>query len=145
MKKSKYKDYMKIEIPSTTDNFEWLCSAIAIFSRRLDASDQEVEDIKTAVREAVRNAVIHAYKYAEGKITIVIGVIADNTIEVVVKDNGSGIADVKKAMEPLYTTCSEEKCSGMGFTIMESFMTCLKVVSTPGKGTTVRMRKKINH
>jgi stage II sporulation protein AB (anti-sigma F factor) len=99
--------------------------------------------VKTAVSEAVTNAIVHAYPNCLGKVTLRLRLFPDNTMEIVVKDKGVGIEDVKRARTPLFTTGNEER-SGMGFTIMESFMDTLKVRSALGKGTTVIMRKKVS-
>lgn len=116
----------------------------ACFMAQLDPTLDELGDVKTAVSEAVTNAIVHAYPDRLGKVTMRLRLFADHTMEVMVKDRGVGIEDVERARTPLYTTGNEER-SGMGFTIMESFMDSLKVRSTPGKGTTVTMRKKVSH
>ena len=117
-------------------------TAAACFAAQLDPTLDEVNDIKTAVSEAVTNCIVHAYPQALGKITMRLRIYPDHTVEITVKDAGVGIEDVSRAREPLYTTGNEER-SGMGFTIMESFMDTVKVRSTPGKGTTVTMRRRI--
>ena len=99
-------------------------------------------DIRTAVSEAVTNAIIHGYGHADGIVYLTAELI-DQTLTLTVEDHGVGIADLTQAMQPLYTSKPDEERSGMGFTIMESFMDSLKVRSTPGKGTTVTMRRKI--
>ena len=115
----------------------------ACFAAQLDPTLEEINDIKTAVSEAVTNCIVHAYPDRLGKITMRLRLFEDNTLEIQVKDRGVGIADVEQARQPLYTTGSAER-SGMGFTIMESFMDGVKVRSTPGKGTVVTMRRKIS-
>jgi stage II sporulation protein AB (anti-sigma F factor) len=115
----------------------------ACFMAQLDPTLDELGDVKTAVSEAVTNAIVHAYPNCLGKVTLRLRLFPDNTMEIVVKDKGVGIEDVKRARTPLFTTGNEER-SGMGFTIMESFMDTLKVRSTLGKGTTVIMRKKVS-
>ena len=117
-------------------------TAAACFAAQLDPTLDEVNDIKTAVSEAVTNCIVHAYPDRLGKVSMRLRLFEDNTLEIQVKDWGVGIADVEQARQPLYTTGTEER-SGMGFTIMESFMDRLTVKSTPGKGTTVSMRKRI--
>ena len=117
-------------------------SAAACFAAQLDPTLEEINDIKTAVSEAVTNAIVHAYPDTIGKISMRLSLLEGRCLEIVVKDRGVGIADVAQAREPLFTTGSEER-SGMGFTIMESFMDTLKVRSAPGKGTVVTMRRKI--
>jgi stage II sporulation protein AB (anti-sigma F factor) len=108
----------------------------------MDPTLEEVNDIKTAVSEAVTNAIVHAYPDTLGKIVMKLCILEGNVLEIVVKDWGIGIPDVEQARTPLFTTGSEDR-SGMGFTIMESFMDLLRVRSTPGKGTIVTMRRKI--
>ena len=118
-------------------------TAAACFAAQLDPTLDEINDIKTAVSEAVTNAIVHAYPDALGKVVLRLRLLEDNVMEVVVRDSGVGIADVEQARMPLYTTGDAER-SGMGFTIMESFMDTLKVRSKPGKGTAVTMRKRIS-
>ena len=118
-------------------------TSAACFAAQLDPTLDEVNDIKTAVSEAVTNCIVHAYPQALGKITMRLRIYPDHTVEITVKDAGVGIEDVSRSREPLYTTGNEER-SGMGFTIMESFMDGVKVRSAPGKGTTVTMVKHIS-
>ena len=125
---------------SANEGFARLCAAC--FATQLDPTLDEVADIKTAVSEAVTNAIVHAYPDCLGRIVLRLLLYDDNELEIQIKDNGVGIPDVDQARTPLYTTGGEER-SGMGFTIMESFMDALKVRSQPGKGTTVTMRKRI--
>lgn len=115
----------------------------ACFAAQLDPTLDEVNDIKTAVSEAVTNCIVHAYPDTLGRISMKLRLFEDNSLEIVVKDWGVGIADVEQARTPLFTTGSEER-SGMGFTIMESFMDTLKVRSVPERGTTVTMRRRIS-
>jgi len=115
----------------------------ACFMAQLDPTLDELGDVKTAVSEAVTNAIVHAYPNSLGKVTLRLRLFPDSTMEIMVKDMGVGIEDVERARTPLFTTGNEER-SGMGFTIMESFMDTLKVRSTVGKGTTVVMRKKVS-
>ena len=117
-------------------------TAAACFAAQLDPTLDEVNDIKTAVSEAVTNCIVHAYPEKLGTVTLRLRLYPDNTLEIMVKDAGVGIDDVEKARKPLYTTGGDDR-SGMGFTIMESFMDTLKVRSRPGKGTTVTMRRRI--
>ena len=117
-------------------------TAAACFVAQLDPTLDEVNDVKTAVSEAVTNAIVHAYPQTLGKITLRLRLFGDQTVEILVKDNGVGIEDVDRAREPLYTTGNDER-SGMGFTIMESFMDRVRVRSAPGKGTTVVLSKQI--
>ena len=131
-----------LEFPSRSSNEGFARAAVACFAAQMDPTLNELEDIKTAVSEAVTNAIVHAYPDAIGKVAVRARVCPGNVLELTVKDHGRGIADVEKAREPLFTTGGEER-SGMGFTIMESFMDKLTVRSVPGRGTTVLMRKKL--
>ena len=133
---------MQLEFPSKSINESFARSAVAAFAARLDPTMEELGDIKTAVSEAVTNAIVHAYPETIGIIQVRCRVLDENVLEIVVKDKGCGIEDLGIAMQPMYTTGSEER-SGMGFTIMENFMTSLRVKSTKGKGTVVHMRRKI--
>ena len=118
-------------------------TAAACFAAQLDPTLEEINDIKTAVSEAVTNCIVHAYPQCLGPVQMRLRLFEDRTVEIVVKDSGVGIEDVERARTPLFTTGSEER-SGMGFTIMESFMDQVKVRSRPGKGTTVVMRRKLS-
>lgn len=138
----KIKNYIKIEFPSNSANEGFARSAVACFAAQLDPNLDELGDIKTAVSEAVTNCIVHAYPDKIGKISLRAKLTEENIIEITVKDWGRGIADVPQAREPMYTTGGEER-SGMGFTIMESFMDKLRVRSAPEKGTSVTMRRQI--
>ena len=135
-------DQADISFLSRSANEGFARSAAACFAARLDPTLDELADIKTAVSEAVTNAIVHAYPDRLGKVALRLRLLEGNLLEIRVKDAGVGIPDVEQAREPLFTTGSEER-SGMGFTIMESFMDSLTVRSAPGKGTTVTMRKRI--
>ena len=139
----KASNYIVMEFLSRSVNEGFARSAVAAFAAQLDHTIEEIGDIKTAVSEAVTNAIVHAYPDRLGKVALRLRLFEDGVLEIVVKDWGVGIEDVEKARQPLYTTGSEER-SGMGFTIMESFMDALRVRSTPGKGTTVTMRRRIS-
>lgn len=136
-------NYIKIEFPSKSSNEAFARAAAAAFATQLDPSMEELGDIKTAVSEAVTNSIVHAYPSVIGKISLRLRILDGCILEISVRDWGQGIADVKTAMEPLYTTGGEDR-SGMGFTIMDSFMDSLRVRSSPGKGTTVTMRRCIS-
>ena len=136
-------NYVTLEFPSRSANEGFARAAAACFAAQLDPTLEEINDIKTAVSEAVTNCIVHAYPNELGKIRMKLRLFEDNTLEVVVQDWGVGIADVAQARTPLFTTGNEER-SGMGFTIMESFMDALKVKSAPGKGTTVTLRRRIS-
>ena len=135
-------NYVTLEFLSRSSNEGFARVAAAGFAAQLDPTLDELGDIKTAVSEAVTNAIVHAYPDTLGKIVLKLRVRQDNVLEIVVRDWGVGIADIEQARTPLFTTGSQER-SGMGFTIMESFMDTVKVRSTPGKGTTVTMRRRI--
>ena len=137
----KIENQVALEFPSRSANEGFARTAAACFAAQLDPTLEEVNDIKTAVSEAVTNAIVHAYPDTLGKILLKLRIREGGTLEIVVKDWGVGIADVEQARTPLFTTGNEER-SGMGFTIMESFTDTLKVRSVPGKGTTVTMRKR---
>ena len=136
------KNHVIMEFPSCSANEGFARTAAACFAAQLDPTLEEVNDVKTAVSEAVTNAIVHAYPDTLGKIVMKLRIREDHSLEIVVRDWGIGIEDVERARTPLFTTGGEER-SGMGFTIMESFMDVLKVRSAPGKGTTVTMRRKI--
>ena len=136
-------NYIKLEFPSKSVNEGFARHALACFAAQLDPTLEELGDIKTAVSEAVTNAIVHAYPDTIGKITLRAKLTSDNTIEIVIRDAGRGISDIDRARTPMFTTGGEER-SGMGFTIMESFMDQLRVRSVSGRGTTVTMRKKIS-
>ena len=138
----KVENQVTLDFPSRSANEGFARAAAACFAAQLDPTLEEVNDIKTAVSEAVTNAIVHAYPDTIGKVTVKLRIRAGNLLEIVVKDRGVGIADVERARTPLFTTGGEER-SGMGFTIMESFMDTLKVRSAPGKGTTVTMGRRI--
>mgnify|MGYP003047991381 CR=1 FL=1 len=117
-------------------------TAAACFAAQLDPTLDEVNDIKTAVSEAVTNAIVHAYPEELGKVQLKVRICPGNLLEITVRDRGRGIPDVEKARQPMFTTGGAER-SGMGFTIMESFMDHLSVRSTAGRGTTVVMKKRL--
>ena len=128
---------------SRSANAGFARTAAACFAAQLDPTLDEVNDVKTAVSEAVTNAIVHAYPDTLGKVSMKLRIFADNVLEIGIRDWGVGIEDVDRAREPLFTTGDEQR-SGMGFTIMESFMDNLRVRSVPGKGTTVTMRRRIS-
>ena len=127
---------------SRSSNEGFARTAAACFAAQLDPTLEEINDIKTAVSEAVTNCIVHAYPDRLGRVSLRLRLFEDNSLEIQVKDWGVGIADVEEARRPMFTTGSAER-SGMGFTIMESFMDKLTVRSKPGKGTTVTMRRTI--
>ena len=131
-----------LTFPSRSSNEGFARSAAACFAAQMDPTLNELEDVKTAVSEAVTNAIVHGYPDAIGTVTLKLRVCPGNILELTVKDKGRGIPDVEKARQPMFTTGGAER-SGMGFTIMESFMDQLLVRSVPGRGTTVTMKKKL--
>lgn len=138
----KFDNYMIMEFPSRSANEGFARSAVACFAAQLDPTLEELGDIRTAVSEAVTNCIVHAYPNGLGTITLRCRILKDNTLDIVIKDKGVGIEDLEKARRPMYTTGGADR-SGMGFTIMESFMSDFTVISKPGKGTTVHMRRKL--
>ena len=134
---------MKLEFPSKSVNEGFARGAVACFVSQLDMTLTELGDIKTAVSEAVTNAIVHAYPNTLGQVYLRLRILEGNVLEITVRDKGRGIPDVRKAMEPMFSTGGEER-SGMGFTIMDSFMDGLRVRSGVDKGTTVTMSKRIS-
>ena len=133
---------MFLEFDAVSSNEGFARSAVACFASQMDPTLEELGDIRTAVSEAVTNCIVHAYPEGLGIITLRCRILKDNTLDIVIKDKGVGIPDVEQARRPAYTTGGSER-SGMGFTIMESFMTDLEISSAPGKGTSVHMRRKL--
>ena len=133
---------MKLEFDSRSANEAFARVTVASFMTQLNPTLEEVSDVKTAVSEAVTNAIIHGYENHVNKVQIYAG-IEGRTLHLEISDRGVGLPDVKKAMEPLYTTRPELERSGMGFSCMEAFMDEVQVESEPGKGTIVRMKKII--
>ena len=131
-----------LEFPSRSANEGFARTAAACFAAQLDPTLEEVNDIKTAVSEAVTNAIVHAYPDTIGKVRMRLRLREEGTLEILVRDWGVGIPDVEQARAPLYTTGGAER-AGMGFTIMESFMDRVKVRSQPGKGTSVTLTRRI--
>ena len=138
----KFENYMILEFPSKSVNEAFARSAVACFAAQLDPTLDELGDIRTAISEAVTNCIVHAYPDGFGMITLRCRILKDNVLDIVVKDKGVGIADLEQARRPAFTTGGGER-SGMGFTLMESFMSSFNVSSVPGKGTTIHMRRKI--
>ena len=142
MRTIKYTNQVSLVFPSRSANESFARSAAAAFAAQLDPTLDELGDVKTAVSEAVTNAIVHAYPDTLGRIVVKAKILEGNVLEISVRDWGRGIPDVERARQPLYTTGGEER-SGMGFTIMESFMDKLSVRSAAGKGTKVTMRRRI--
>ena len=138
----KFENYMTLEFPSRSTNEAFARSAVSCFAAQMDPTLEELGDIRTAVSEAVTNCIVHAYPEGIGLIALRCRILKDNTLDIVIKDKGIGIQNLDEARRPAFTTGGAER-SGMGFTIMESFMTSFSVSSIPGKGTTVHMRRKL--
>ena len=138
----KFENYMILEFPSRSSNEAFARSAVAAFAAQLDPTLEELGDIRTAVSEAVTNCIVHAYPESYGTIVLRCRVLKDNILDIVIKDKGIGIENIDQARKPMYTTGGSDR-SGMGFTIMESFMSELDITSEPGKGTTVHMRRRL--
>ena len=133
---------MKLVIPSRSANESYARVAVAAFAAQLDPTIEEINDIKTAVSEAVTNCIVHAYRDKIGTVFLTVKLFEEGKIAIKIRDTGCGIDDVKQAMEPLFTTAGEER-AGLGFAVMQSFMDKLTVRSKPGKGTTVSMEKRL--
>ncbi len=134
---------MKIILPSHSVNEGAARAAVSSFIIQADPTVEELSDIRTAVSEAVTNAIVHGYRGIMGNIELTVRLLAEREIYIRIKDKGCGIANVEQAMEPLFTTAPEEERSGLGFSVMESFMDKLRVSSKVGRGTTVTMRKRL--
>ncbi|MCI8520627.1 MAG: anti-sigma F factor [Clostridia bacterium] len=137
-----YRNSMKVEFPNQSDNERFARTVAAAFVLELDPTIDELSEIKTAISEAVTNAIIHGYDKSDGIVTME-GTIFDDTVEFVISDSGVGIPDIRRAREPLFTGKPEMERSGMGFTIMETFMDSIDVESEVGKGTRITMSKKL--
>lgn len=138
----KFENYMVVEFPSKSTNEGFARSAVSCFAAQMDPTMEELGDIRTAVSEAVTNCIVHAYPNGIGLIAMRCRILKDNTLDIVIKDKGVGIQNLEEARRPMFTTGGADR-SGMGFTIMESFMSSFSVTSIPGKGTTVHMRRKL--
>ncbi|MCL2697643.1 MAG: anti-sigma F factor [Oscillospiraceae bacterium] len=142
-------NYFRLIIPSHSRNEAFARAAVAAFAAQLDPTVEEINDIKAAVSEAVTNCIVHAYPDKIGDIEIVGRIIEHDTFYIRIKDKGLGIADIKQAMLPLFSTCEEGERAGLGFAVMESFMDKLRVTSRPVKagaapsGTSVIMTKRV--
>lgn len=138
------KNEMKLQIPSRSFNESFARIAISSFFSQLDPTIDEISDIKTAVSEAVTNSIVHGYENSIGVIYIHAKILNENTIYIKIRDRGRGIENVEKAKEPMFTTCQTGERSGLGFTVMQSFMDKLRVNSKIGKGTTVILIKTLS-
>ena len=135
---------MRLVFDSRSTNEAFARTTVAAFLCPLDPTMEELMDVKTAVSEAVTNAIVHGYRNTIGKVSISAALYEDNKIVIKIKDSGCGIEDVAKAREPLFTTAPSEERAGLGFALMESLMDKLRVSSKPGKGTTVTMERTIH-
>jgi stage II sporulation protein AB (anti-sigma F factor) len=135
---------IKFTMPSLSVNEGAARAVVSSFLIQADPTVEELSDIRTAVSEAVTNAVVHGYRHKKGNIELTVRLLPDRVIYIRIKDKGCGIADVEQAMEPLFTTAPEEERSGLGFSVMQSFMDKVRVKSAPDKGTTVTMRKRLS-
>ena len=136
-------NFIKLEFPAKSANEAFARATVGAFAVQLDLTASELADIKTAVSEAVTNSIVHGYINGMGIIYITCRII-NNEFELIVQDKGVGIENIGKAMQPLFTTDTDGERSGMGFTVMQTFMDDLEVISKLGEGTTVKMRKTIN-
>ncbi|MCL2077296.1 MAG: anti-sigma F factor [Oscillospiraceae bacterium] len=136
-------NFMRLIIPSRSQNEAFARAAVTAFAAGLDPTVEEINDIKAATSEAVTNSIVHAYADRIGNIEILARILEPDIFYIRIKDKGCGIADIKQAMTPLFTTCAEGERAGLGFAVMESFMDKLRVTSKPGKGTSVTMTKRI--
>lgn len=139
-----YVNEMSISFPSKSFNESFARVSVSAFASQVDPTVDELTDIKTAVSEAVTNCIVHGYADTIGKVYIYAGLTDKGVLRVRVKDAGIGIADIEKAMEPMYTSSTNGERAGLGFAVMQMFMDKVRVRSTPGKGTTVYMEKKLN-
>lgn len=133
---------MSVSFPSVSSNESFARAAVSAFAAQLDPTLDQLADLKTAVSEAVTNAIVHGYRETIGKVTITARLYETGKVVVKIRDRGVGIEDVEKAMEPLYTTGGEER-AGLGFAVMQSFCDKVSVRSQPGKGTTVTLQKNL--
>jgi stage II sporulation protein AB (anti-sigma F factor) len=137
------KDEIKLQFPALSENEAFARTAVSAFITKLDPRVDELADIRTAVSEAVTNAVVHAYREEPGQVYMTVRILKDRVVSIHIKDKGCGIEDIEKARTPLFTTAQNEERSGLGFAVMESFMDTLSVRSTAGAGTSICMKKKL--
>ncbi len=135
---------MKLEFLSKSSNESFARAVVAAFTAQLDPTLEELADIKTAVSEAVTNAIVHGYGHPAGIVTITAETNQEKNVVITISDNGKGIKDIEKAKQPLFSESNDAERAGMGFTVMETFMDTLSVTSAPNEGTTIVMTKKIN-
>lgn len=135
---------IRFKMPSLSVNEAAARAVVSSFLIQADPTVEELSDIRTAVSEAVTNAVVHGYRHRKGDIELTVRLLPKREVYIRIRDKGCGIADIEQAMQPLFTTAPEEERSGLGFSVMKSFMDKLTVRSTPEKGTTVTMRKRLS-
>lgn len=134
----------RLSFPSLSVNESYARAVTAAFAAQCDPTVKEISEIKTAVSEAVTNAIVHGYRGCVGTVELILRQMSGGVIYISVRDKGAGIADIEQAMTPLFTTAPEEERSGLGFSVMSSFMDTVSVKSAPGKGTTVTMQKRLS-
>ena len=139
----KAENEMTLTFPSRSSNESFARAAVACFAAQLDPNLEELNDIKTAVSEAVTNCIVHAYPDRLGPITMTAAIYEGGVVRITITDRGVGIPDIEKAMEPMFTTGDAEERAGLGFAVMQSFMDKVKVSSTPGRGTRVTLTKRL--
>lgn len=139
----KTKNAVKLVFPGISENERTARAVVSAFLVQIDPTVEELADIRTAVSEAVTNAIVHGYRTCQGDVELHMKLLENREVYLRIKDHGCGIPDVELAMQPLYTTAPEEERAGLGFAVMENFMDQLTVKSRPGQGTTVTMRKKL--
>ena len=140
----KAENEMTLTFPSRSSNESFARAAVACFAAQLDPNLEELNDIKTAVSEAVTNCIVHAYPDKIGPITMTAAIYEGGIVRITITDRGVGIPDIAKAMEPMFTTGDAEERAGLGFAVMQSFMDKVKVSSTPGRGTRVTLTKRLD-
>lgn len=138
------KNEMHLSFPSLSQNEGFARAAAAAFCAQLNPTFEEIADIKCAVSEAVTNCIVHGYRDTIGEVYLTMHILNDRTVKIEVRDKGCGIPNVEEAMRPMFTTDPENERSGMGFTVIDSFMDSLKVTSQVGKGTKVTMTKRLS-
>ena len=134
----------RISVPALSVNEGYARTCTAAFAAQCDPTVKELSELKTAVSEAVTNAIVHGYRERSGNVELILRQLSGGLMQLTVRDKGAGIADIEQAMTPLFTTAPEEERSGLGFSVMESFMDRVSVKSSPGKGTTVTMEKQLS-
>ena len=140
----KAENEMTLTFPSRSSNESFARAAVACFAAQLDPNLEELNDIKTAVSEAVTNCIVHAYPDRIGPITMTAAIYEGGVVRITITDRGVGIPDIAKAMEPMFTTGDAEERAGLGFAVMQSFMDKVKVSSAPGRGTRVTLTKQLD-